>query len=62
MIEDLVISRTFRGYRNKPHGDMEALAHATVALSKLATESTVTVVDAEINPLIIHRVGQGVVA
>jgi hypothetical protein len=29
MIEDLVVSRTFRGYRNKPRGDMEA--------SKLAT-------------------------
>jgi succinyl-CoA synthetase beta subunit len=41
---------------------MEALARAIIALCKLATESTVTVVDAEINPLIIHRISEGVVA
>ncbi|MFX8668660.1 acetate--CoA ligase family protein, partial [Acinetobacter baumannii] len=38
MIDDLAISRIFRGYRNRPHGDMEALAGAIVALSRLALD------------------------
>lgn len=61
MISELSITKVFQGFRNKPHGDLEALAHAIVAMSQLAHESTV-VVDAEINPLIINRVGEGVVA
>ncbi|GLR94326.1 acyl-CoA synthetase (NDP forming) [Bradyrhizobium liaoningense] len=62
MIADLAISRIFRGYRNRPHGDMEALARAIVALSRLAREESVQVVDAEINPLIVKPVGEGVIA
>lgn len=62
MIDDLAISRIFRGYRNRPHGDMEALAGAIVALSRLALDESVQVVDAEINPLIVKPVGEGVVA
>jgi acyl-CoA synthetase (NDP forming) len=61
MIAELSITKVFQGFRNKPHGDLEALAHAIVAMSQLAHESTV-VVDAEINPLIINQVGEGVVA
>ncbi|KAA0074730.1 acetate--CoA ligase family protein [Tardiphaga sp. P9-11] len=61
MISELSITKVFQGFRNKPHGDLEALAHAIVAMSQLAHESTV-VVDAEINPLIINRAGEGVVA
>jgi len=62
MIAELSISRVFRGFRNKPHGDMDALARAIVAMSQLALDKTAVVVDAEINPLIINRVGEGVVA
>lgn len=62
MISELAISRVFRGFRNKPHGDMEALAHAIVSMSRLAVDGNVVVADAEINPLIINQVGEGVVA
>jgi acetate---CoA ligase (ADP-forming) len=62
MIADLSISRVFQGFRNKPHGDMEALVQAIVAMSQLAVNESAVVVDAEINPLIINRVGEGVVA
>jgi acyl-CoA synthetase (NDP forming) len=48
------------GYRGKPAGDLDALAHAVVALSRLAHDATV--VEAEINPLIVRPAGQGVVA
>ena len=62
MIAELSISRVFQGFRNKPHGDMDALAQAIVAMSQLALDKNAVVVDAEINPLIINRVGEGVVA
>ncbi|RYX88401.1 MAG: CoA-binding protein [Bradyrhizobiaceae bacterium] len=62
MIAELAISRVFQGFRNKPHGDMDALAQAIVAMSRLALDKNTVVVDAEINPLIINRVGEGVVA
>jgi acyl-CoA synthetase (NDP forming) len=48
------------GYRGKPAGDLDALAHAVVALSRLADDATV--LDAEINPLIVRPAGHGVVA
>jgi succinyl-CoA synthetase beta subunit len=48
------------GYRGKPKGDLDALAQAIVALSRLADDSTVA--EAEINPLIVRPAGQGVVA
>jgi len=49
-----------RGYRGKPAADLDALAHAVVAFSRLADDPTV--IEAEINPLIVRQVGQGVVA
>ncbi len=48
-----------RGYRNLPKGDLAALADAIVAVSRLAAIATVG--EAEINPLIVLREGQGVV-
>jgi acyl-CoA synthetase (NDP forming) len=48
-----------RGYRNLPKGDLAALARAIVAVSRLAGVPEVT--EAEINPLIILRDGDGVV-
>ncbi len=48
------------GWRGKPAGDLDALAQAVVALSRLADDPNVA--EAEINPLIVRRIGQGVVA
>jgi acetate---CoA ligase (ADP-forming) len=48
------------GYRGRPTGDLAALAQAIVALSQLADEPTV--VEAEINPLIVRPAGEGVTA
>jgi acyl-CoA synthetase (NDP forming) len=46
------------GWRGLPRGDLEALARAIVAASRLAALPEVA--EAEINPLIIHAEGQGV--
>jgi succinyl-CoA synthetase beta subunit len=43
------------GYRGKPKGDLDALARAIVALSRLADDPTVA--EAEINPLIVLEAG-----
>jgi hypothetical protein len=48
------------GYRGRPAGDLAALAEAIVALSRLVDDPTV--VEAEINPLIVRPAGEGVVA
>jgi succinyl-CoA synthetase beta subunit len=46
------------GYRGRPKGDLDALARAMVALSTLAGDPSV--VEAEINPLVVRPAGQGV--
>jgi acyl-CoA synthetase (NDP forming) len=48
------------GYRNRPVGDLDALARTVVALSQLANDDRVA--EAEINPLIVRRAGEGVIA
>jgi acetate---CoA ligase (ADP-forming) len=60
MIGEVKMMAAFSGYRGRPAGDLDALAQAIVALSKLAGDSIVA--EAEINPLIVRPAGQGVVA
>src|SRR5262249_34025836 len=48
------------GYRGRPSGDLYALAHAIVALSRLADDASIA--EAEINSLIVRPAGEGVVA
>jgi succinyl-CoA synthetase beta subunit len=50
------------GFRGRPKGDLDALAHAIVALSQLAVTRDPSVAEAEINPLLVLPAGQGVVA
>jgi acyl-CoA synthetase (NDP forming) len=58
MIEWVKGLSVLRGYRNLPRGDVEALAKAVAALSRLS--SVPTIAEAEINPLIVSA--NGVVA
>jgi acetate---CoA ligase (ADP-forming) len=58
-VRDLAL---LRGYRNLPRGDCEALARAIHRLSLLALLDARKVCEAEINPLIVKRDGEGVVA
>jgi acyl-CoA synthetase (NDP forming) len=61
MIEEVKGLAVIRGYRGLPRGDTAALARAVSAFSGLAhLERRVT--EAEINPLIVKREGEGVVA
>ncbi|WP_372623884.1 acetate--CoA ligase family protein [Falsiroseomonas sp.] len=58
MIGEVRALTSLSGWRNLPRGDLDALAKAVVAVSRLATLDAVK--EAEINPLIIHAEGQGV--
>jgi acyl-CoA synthetase (NDP forming) len=58
MIAEVRRLKALAGYRGKPAGDLDALAQAVVALSQLASDPSV--VEAEVNPLIVRT--EGVVA
>jgi acyl-CoA synthetase (NDP forming) len=60
MIEEVKGLAVIRGYRGMPRGDCAALAHAVSAFSQLAHVPGVA--EAEINPLLVKREGEGVVA
>jgi acyl-CoA synthetase (NDP forming) len=62
MIDEVRDLSLLRGYRNLPRGDCAALAHAVRKLSLLALLEDRVVSEAEINPLIVKREGEGVVA
>ncbi|MBN9084414.1 MAG: hypothetical protein BGP04_12625 [Rhizobiales bacterium 62-17] len=47
------------GYRNRPKGDLDALAHAVTAVSRLANSGRIE--EAEINPILVRPEGEGVV-
>jgi len=61
MIAEVRALLPLAGYRGQPHGDLGALAQGIVALSTLA-QADESVIEAEINPLIVRADGQGVVA
>jgi len=60
MVEEVQGLAVIRGYRGMPRGDCAALARAVSAFSQLAYVPGV--VEAEINPLLVKREGEGVVA
>jgi acyl-CoA synthetase (NDP forming) len=62
MIGEVKGLATIRGYRNLPKGDIAALARAIAAFSTLAHPGFGAVSEAEINPLLVKRDGEGVVA
>ena len=62
MIAEVKGLATIRGYRNLPKGDVTVLARTIAAFSTLAHKAFADVSEAEINPLLVKRDGEGVVA
>ncbi|TDR89853.1 acetate--CoA ligase family protein [Enterovirga rhinocerotis] len=58
MIDEVKALRALAGFRGRPKGDLGALADAIVAISQAGPE----IVEAEINPLLVRRENEGVVA
>ena len=62
MVDQVKGLATIRGYRGQPKGDLEALAIAIARFSLLAQTTGRTILEAEINPLIVGAEGEGVAA
>jgi succinyl-CoA synthetase beta subunit len=62
MIEETRVARLLRGYRNRPAGDLQALAGVIARLSRFAVTQVSSPCNVEINPLLVRAAGQGVVA
>ena len=60
MVEEVKGLAIIRGYRGMPRGDLAALAETVSAFSQLAHVPGVA--EAEINPLLVKREGEGVIA
>jgi acyl-CoA synthetase (NDP forming) len=61
MLDEVSGMQALKGFRGRPPGDLDALAQAIVAFSGLATLDQ-PVAEAEMNPVIVRPVGQGVAA
>ncbi|HEY7608920.1 MAG TPA: acetate--CoA ligase family protein [Alphaproteobacteria bacterium] len=62
MIDEVKGLARIRGERNRPRGDLDALAGALVAMSSFALIAAPRVLAAAADPLLIRAEGQGVVA
>ncbi len=62
MIAEVRMLKIVHGLRGKPKGDLDALAAALSALSQIALQPKLGIIDAEVNPLMILPEGSGVVA
>lgn len=62
MIGEIPELKILAGFRNRPRGDLDALAHAIVAVSRAGVATDQKISDAEINPLLVGENGHGVVA
>lgn len=62
MIGEVRALQTVTGLRGKPRGDLAALAQAISALSQLAVRQELGILEAEVNPMMVMREGEGVLA
>ena len=60
MIRELKTFPLLDGYRGRPRTDIDALASAIVAFSRMAVQLGTELVEAEINPLFVLPQGRGV--
>ncbi len=58
----LKISRLFSGYRGKAAADVEALTDAIMSVAQYAAAHLNTLIELDVNPVIVRPVGRGVLA
>jgi acetyl-CoA synthetase len=58
----LAVTKLLDGYRGKAPGDMEALIDAIVGVARYASANMETLVEIDVNPVIVRPAGKGVVA
>ena len=58
----LSIGKLLGGYRGKPAGDLPALIDAILGVARFASENVGTLVEIDVNPVIVRPLGRGAVA
>jgi acyl-CoA synthetase (NDP forming) len=58
----LSIRKLFGGYRGKPAADMSALIDTVLCVARYASDNVATLVEIDVNPVIVRPVGLGAVA
>jgi len=61
-LRGLKVGRLLNGYRGKPSGDIPALVDAVLACTRYAEANIETLVELDINPVIVRPAGRGAVA
>ncbi len=61
-IDRLKTAALLQGYRGKPAGDRDALIAAIVSVGRYASENQSTLVEIDVNPIIVRPAGKGVAA
>jgi acetyl-CoA synthetase len=58
----LTIAKLFKGYRGKPAADVSALIDLIVNVGRYAADNVATLVELDVNPVIVRPVAKGAVA
>jgi len=58
----LAVAKLLRGYRGKAPGDLDALIDAILGVTRYASANMATLVEIDVNPVIVRPAGKGVVA
>lgn len=61
-INSLTVAKLLKGFRGKPAGDIEAVIDATLGIAAFAEDHWDTLLELDINPLMVLPDGQGVMA
>jgi acetyl-CoA synthetase len=61
-LHDLAVRRLLDGYRGKPVADLDALVGAILAVARYASSNIATLVELDVNPVIVRPAGLGAVA
>ena len=61
-IARLSAAKLLAGYRGKPAGDLDALVQTVLGVARYATAHLHTLVELDVNPVIVRPVGKGAVA
>jgi acetate---CoA ligase (ADP-forming) len=61
-LQRLTIRKLFSGYRGKPAADVNALTDTILSVASYAAANVATLVELDVNPVIVRPVGLGAVA
>ncbi len=61
-LEELACAPLLRGFRCRPRADLDAAADAVLAIARLVEDDPSSIVELDVNPLLLLAEGRGAVA